>query len=96
MKGEEVNSPLLRITFDPALTYRNIDEGSLLRSLEWADGQANYPLFIVENSDWVEWFHKESCGTYEESNIIHYAIITPNDCIDILAEFEPKAEWLTK
>lgn len=94
LRGEDANSSVLRITFDPALAYRNIDEGNLLRTLVKVDNIRESSLFTVENSTWIEWFREESDGIYEGREIVHYAIYTPNDCIDVLAEFDPLVEWL--
>jgi hypothetical protein len=85
---------MLRITFDPALSYRNTDEGDLLKSTGEAEGLCNWPLFIVENSRFLEWFQEESYNIHTEENPIHYQVSTPNDCIDIISAFPPIVEWL--
>ena len=85
---------MLRITFDPALSYRNTDEGDLLKTEEVAEGIFAWPLYIVENSRFLEWFHKESYEIRKKDNPLHYAIITPNDIIDVISAFLPTVEWL--
>ncbi len=94
LKGEEAQSSILRLSFDSVFAYRNIDEGYLLRTLNKMDNPGESTFYIVENSTWIEWFNEESYGTLENSKITHYAIYTPNDCIDLLTEYEPKVEWL--
>ena len=96
LRGEEANSHTFRLAFDSPLAYRNIDEGNMLRTLNLIKEREKASLYIVKNSAWVKWFHEESLGIYEGHNLIHYALITANDCIDVLTEFEPKAEWLNK
>ncbi len=96
LRGEEANSRTLRLVFESPLAYRNIDEGSLLRTLNLIKDREKSSLYIVGNSPWVKWFHEESLGIYEGRKLIHYALITANDCIDVLTEFEPQVEWLNK
>lgn len=86
----EVADRILKLTFDSALSYRNIDEGDLLKSSQEGDHGG---FFIITDSSYLKWFHRESLGIREDENICHYGIYTPNDCIDILALHPPKAEW---
>ncbi len=92
LRGEEKQNKILKITFDPALSYRNTDEGDLLRTI--GKGLGDWSLFIVEGSEYLDWFNKESHDIYQSKNITHYAIYTQNDCIDILSAYHPKVEWL--
>ena len=85
---------MLRITFDPALAYRNIDEGDYLGSFEEAKGLKNWSLYTLHESDFIDWFMTESCGIHEGKAILQYSIHTPNDCIEILSEYPPVVEWL--
>jgi len=96
LKGSGSHGKMLRITFDPALLYRNLDEGdylydeadySQLETKEWS-------FFIIEKSDFLDWFQQVSQGIHRSQHIIHYAIYTPNDCVDILSAYPPKVEWL--
>ncbi|WP_017324955.1 hypothetical protein [Synechococcus sp. PCC 7336] len=86
----------LEILFDPALTYRNIDEGDLL-FYNRVDGENNlgrWGFFTVEDSDYLKWFNHVSQGIYEDKEIIQYSIYTPNDCLDILSAYPPTVLWL--
>lgn len=94
VRGEGDDSSLLRISFDVALAYRNVDEGDLVQTIQLRPELGSFSLFVVENSSWVEWFESESCGLHSRKNIVHYAIYTSNDCIDVLSEFEPFVDWL--
>jgi hypothetical protein len=94
LKGEDATSPVLRIGFSSVLAYRKVDEGSLLRTLDLMKNLNKFPLYTVSNSPFVKWLHEESYGIYKDSETIHYAILTANDCIDVLTEDEPKVEWL--
>lgn len=93
LKGDAKQDKVLRITFDPALSYRNTDEGDLLKTIDEQDF-GGWSLYVASNSDYLRWFHKESHGIHEGVDIVHYAIYTPNDCLDILSAYLPKVEWL--
>ena len=96
LKGEDPKSPVLRVSFESVLSYRNIDEGNLLRTLDLIRDREIHPLYTVQNSSWLKWFHEESYNIHVNSDIVHYSIMTHDDCIDILSEFEPTVEWLNK
>lgn len=94
LRGEAANSPMLRIGFDPALAYRNTDEGNLLKTLSRIHDLGTSSLFVVQDSTWIEWFREESSPVYDGREIVHYAIYSASDCIDVLAEYRPTVEWL--
>jgi len=93
LKGTNNSSPMLKITFDAPLAYQNTDEGNRLRTLNQHHFSST-PFYIVKNSSWCEWFVEESCRIYDPNEIVHYAVYSLNDCIDILSKFKPTAEWL--
>lgn len=43
-------------------------------------------IYIIHNSDYLEWFKDECCGVYTEldPDIQHYSIVTNNVVIDLL------------
>lgn len=96
LKGTGDQAKMLRITFDPVLAYRGIDEGDLIsyERLDEDDQLGRWGFFIVGSSSYIEWFHRTSQGVHEEESIMHYAIYTPNDCLDILSSYPPEVEWL--
>lgn len=70
-----------------------------IRTLTWATVQEKkmdkfffrkWFLYKVENSDFLSWAIKESCGYYSEAELTHYCIVTERDVIDILAMSEPE------
>jgi|UPI0007C5D92F hypothetical protein len=77
------------------LSYRNTDEGSLLRKLNYLDQQygtdfySEWTLFKVINSEYINWFLDESSGIYEPNQLKHYVFLTPNDVIEILTTYTP-------
>ena len=95
LKGEEPNNRMLRISFDPSLAYRNIDEGDYMKSLHSFQGGellGKWTLFTVENSEFLRWLNEESHDTHKNENITHYAVLTLDDCVDILSAHPPKVE----
>ena len=77
------------------LSYRNTDEGSLLKTWKllgyhYGDGfYSRWSLFQVKNSEYLNWFLKESCGVYEPGEVLHYVFVTPNDVVEVLSTFVP-------
>lgn len=85
-KGE--NGEIFKLKFDPYVAVRNMNESYRARTFS-ENGGFNSSLFIVENSDWIEWLQKESLGYYSDYDLVHYAIITGADCLDVISEFPP-------
>ncbi len=86
------------IKFDYHLSHKHIYESYFLY---WSFVYEEESLkrgntFIVDNSDYLEWFHQTSQGICEGENLIHYGIYTENDCIDIISGAPPKAEWIIR
>lgn len=95
LQGEEKSSKILKLTFDDKLCYRNIDEGYSFNSRSISNNQdLGKTFYIIKNSSYIEYFHEITCNIYSDWDIVHYAIYTESDCIDILSCFEPKVEWL--
>jgi hypothetical protein len=51
------------------------------------------PLYVVENSRWIEWLHRESDGQYASASLAHYVITTSRDFIEVLTMDVPMVEW---
>ena len=47
-------------------------------------------FFKVENSEFIKWFEEEKFGITDTCGLTHYAFITRNDIIDVLAVCEPE------
>ncbi|MCM1259108.1 MAG: hypothetical protein NC307_14830 [Roseburia sp.] len=91
---------IVKILFDgiPVL-LRNTVEG--LRMRTWGEVQSKYQdknffrynfLYKVENSDLINWCVEESCGFYENNQLMHFCIVTSEEMIDIISTFEPVIE----
>lgn len=80
---------------DGVLSYRNTDEGSLLKKLNYLEQQygtdfySEWTLFKITNSEYINWFLDESSGIYEPNQVEHYVFFTPNDIIEILTTYTP-------
>lgn len=95
LRGDDPIGRVLRISFDPALSYRNTDEGDLLKSVPQIS-EMQWPLLTVENSSYLEWYHEESLGIQKAKprKVLHYLIVTPADCVEVLAANPPIVDWL--
>lgn len=97
LRGDDGKSKILRVSFDRGVTYRVHDEMDLMKTLDESEGLLNskWCLFTVENSNYLAWYHEQSYDTRQSSTpIVHFAIYTPNDCIDMLSNYSPRVEWL--
>ncbi len=98
LTGYYVETKILRITFEAELVYRNIDEGDLLKTIHEVKGfPIKWSFFTVKNSEYLKWFHEQSYDIRVSDKITHYAIYTPDDCLDILSlsAYPPKVKWLS-
>lgn len=92
LEGNQCN---LEIQFWSVDSLRATDEGRRLRTYNEVESIQDYrknfiglPLFTVDNSEFVNWVAKESAGFCTDS--IHYAIMTIDDIVDIVAPFPPE------
>jgi hypothetical protein len=85
---------------DGVVSYRNSDEGSLLKTLHYLDQQygtdfySEWTLFVVRNSAYKQWFLEESSGVFEPDQLQHYVFFTPHDVIEVLTTYPPSIEIL--
>lgn len=82
---------LLRISFAKVMAYRNVDEMYRLRDSQ-ASGEPS-SIYRIENSEFLAWFHHSSCDIYTDMEVVHYAVETSNDIIDVLSPSEPIVDW---
>jgi len=95
LEDKDGNGAVFRVGFDSHLAYRNIDEGDRLRSLGAVCDARPAIIYLVEDSEWLKWFKEENQGKYGGDNLFHWAIITPNDWVDVISIEPPKVEELT-
>jgi hypothetical protein len=93
-----LNSPddsakLLAIDFLSVIAYRNVNESYRLRT--WA--RTDIPrssLLVVEESSWISWLRQEATGMLDHESLVHYAIHTQDDCIDVASGRLPVVRWI--
>lgn len=93
----DLNEIIVRFCFVDS--FRVTDEGRRLETYNSVDIIQEYredfygnPIFLINNSKYVDWIKKESLGFCAE--ISHYVIITRDDVIDIISSEQPKIEIL--
>jgi hypothetical protein len=93
LENKDAGGEVYKIAFDSHLAYRNMDEGDRLRGLSSLTKTRNKTAIVykVEESKWVKWFKEENPGKYDDESIYHWAIVTPNDWIDVLSLEPPIA-----
>ena len=95
LRGDDSRSPILRLLFESVVGYRSVNESYRLKT--WAavgDMKMLPSLLRVENSQWLRDLIDEAGGVLQEESLVHYAIYTPEDCVDVATEFPPTVEWL--
>jgi hypothetical protein len=88
--SDENEQVFVSINFKDFFSYRCNDEGNLLKTLNEIEGLSESPFFVVENSNYLKWFHSESLGVRLDQHLKHYAIVTPHEVIDILSTTAPQ------
>jgi len=95
LRAEDPTQDLLRIKFENHLSYRNTDESYLLSV--WDSIEKNLlgtQFFLVEQSSYIEFLHQMTGNIYEDLELIHYAIYTTSDCIDVITQQSPYVSWV--
>lgn len=100
----ECENQFIRVMFEggvPLYTYS--DEG--MRMATYAPVQiknndkyyfTKWFLYKIENSDFIKWAVKESCGLYEKHKLQHFCIVTANEVVDIISFVSPVIEVIPK
>lgn len=76
--------------------YRCVEEGARYRTLcNLIDRYGEVfihsnCLFTVENSRFVQWLVDESCEVLEKKDLIHFAFLSIDYYVDIVAPYHPK------
>jgi hypothetical protein len=97
LRPHDPQKGMLRIAFENPYAYRNMNESYRLETWSHWPGPApagGSGLFLVRNSSWLSEFHSESQDVYRDQKIVHYAIFSPEDCVEVLSVSDPRVEWL--
>lgn len=82
----------ITVKFTYTEMYRVIDEGRRLKQLQHLPLPMEETVYVVSNSDIVEELVDESCGMLETRDVVHYFIVTDNDCIDVITKANIKPQ----
>jgi hypothetical protein len=93
---EDQMDKFLHIRFSNYEAMREIGEEFKTKFWHEVDIEEDYPLFIVENSEWLEDFHSQSENNFRDLALQHYTIWTTENWIDILSSVKPLVEWKDK
>lgn len=89
LRPNDPTGSMIRIKFESAIGYRNINESFRLRTKRPSS------IFVtVKDSEWMTWLIAEAGGALDRAQLTHYAIYTSEDCIDVVTEFPPIVEVL--
>lgn len=80
--------------------YRRTDETFTLLTIGYLDKvyggsfYANWTFFKAENSEYLKWLSEQSHTISDSYKIMHYALITDEEIIDIACTYEPTVTFL--
>ena len=97
LRGEGTPEPLLQMSFSEVVGYRNVNESYRMKTWNRMARLGTRPssLFMVNNSTWLTWLIEESAGILEyREGLRHFAIYTPDDCIDVACYRDPEVRWI--
>lgn len=94
------NSTQIQFLFETSvLSYNVCDEGRRLKTLDFLTNQygpefiTGSPVYMVENSEYLNWFHMECYNIFSDHPIYHYVFLTLNDIVDVLTTYAPKIRF---
>lgn len=87
LRSSNDSSPMYTIQLKEALAYRYICDEESAMPRKTVD---TWPLYAVEKSSYLEWFHSVSYGIRKHNKIKHFSIITSNGVMDILSLDAPE------
>lgn len=81
------DGPIYEIDFGRVpLSQRSMDEGKFLAMTSISDPSDKQlaPIVLVTGSDFLDWFHEQSCGMFAKDEVMHVAILTQNEWVEVL------------
>ena len=84
-----------RVIFNHYLAYRKIDESAALTTLDEIskDLAPGKTFYHVEDSEFLEWFHRQNYGIWKDRKPQHYLLAMDECLIDVIFLGEPKIEY---
>lgn len=77
-------------------SYRSTTESGRLSKIDYLDKKygkdfySRWTFFQVENSEYVSWLERESCGIFSLEDLSHFSIIASDAVIDIISNKIPE------
>jgi hypothetical protein len=82
---------VIRIAFDTHLAYQSRDESDFAGEAARSEGLGRACLYRVRNSEFLGRFLMDTARRFSPT---HFAIITGDQCVDVIAESGPRVENL--
>jgi hypothetical protein len=92
-----ITNGVIRIAFDTHLAYQARDESDFIGEAPRSEGfdrGGNGCFYRVRNSEYVARYLRDSLRGYASSELTHFAIVTGDQCIDVIALTEPRIDDL--
>lgn len=90
-----VTNGVVRISFDTHLAYQSRDESDFIGEAKRSEGfGSGGSIYRVMNSEFIARYLRDSLRAHTSSEMAHYAIVTGDQCIDVIAVTEPRIEDL--
>lgn len=82
---------IYELNFEYYFSYRNTKEHFLLNKWHSYEREKLIAsnMVIIQNSEYLEWLKNSGIGFHNDLNAQHYAIFTPEDCIEVLSSNPP-------
>lgn len=97
LRGETLDSPMLRLSFDPPpLAYRVTEEASWLSNglPVGLAGSRVVRFLALDDSELLSWFRGVSAGIRDSWNLRHYVVCMANSVVEVVACQPPRADDL--
>jgi hypothetical protein len=83
--------PSIEILFSLARAFQGIDEGYRLRDIPVGAAL----IYTARESPYLFAFRHNASGTMDSVPLIHWLVISANQCIDVLSEREPEVRVIS-
>ncbi|WP_448137532.1 hypothetical protein [Sphingobacterium siyangense] len=92
--AEMKDDRILILKFNGVMSYQVTDEGARSRSLYVHPSYRG--LVVSDNSNYLDWFRRESQEMFSDWDLKHYSIGNVNNIIDIISGDEIEVVWQTE
>lgn len=89
---DRVTDRVIRVAFNSHVAYQNRDEADLDGEAARSEGLGRGCFYRVGNSEFAARFKSDTARQF--GVLMHFAIVTETDCVDVLATDEPTVDCL--